>query len=272
MTLTIGEQDAKRAAKREQTGSEVDLCDRLRDWSERLGFEVYPEVHGWDLVLVADKPTALERHGIEIQPGEQVGIHAKLRPSCEVLMQAVPWNEDTPGPRHPFVAVPQAGHGFKFIAHRLGLGVIETDTHGRRPTWKRVELPPEIKIAEWPRARPPHVSQLKLPPVASRAISAGAPSPRVLSEWRVKALRFLAFARGRATFTCSELVTFGLGKSWVDNWGEPEDWTTETRRGKTVRVRTYRLTTKEEKLPDWGYRDVAAEMLAAEAAAKTEGA
>lgn len=270
MSLTIGEQDAKRAAKREQTGSEVDLCDRLRDWAERLGFEVYPEVHGWDLILVADKPTALERHGTEIQPGEQVGVHAKLRSSCEVLMQALPWNDDTPGPRHPFVAVPQAGQGFKFIAHRLGIGVIETDIHGRLPTWKRAELPPEIKIVGYARPRPLSVAQLKLPPIASRAIVAGAPSPRVLSEWRVKALRFLAFARGRTTFTGSDVVRFGLGKSWVDNWGEPDDWMTEVRRGKTVRVRTYRLTTKAEKLPDWGYRDVAAEMLAAEAAIKTE--
>lgn len=85
-----------------------------------------------------------------------------------------------------------------------------------------------------------------------------------------KALRFLAFARTQATFTGTDIVRFGLGKSWVDNWGEAEDWTTETRRGKTVRVRTYKLTTKEEKLPDWGYRDVAAEMLAADAARKAE--
>lgn len=267
MTLTIEEADAKRAAKR--TESEIELCNRIRAWAEGLGFEVYPEVSGWDLVLVADKPIALKRHGTEIQPGEQVGIHAKLRPSCEVLMQALPWNEDTAGPRHPFVAVPQAGQGFKFIAHRLGLGVIETDALGKLKGWHSTERERVLKISEWPRARPPHVSQLKLPPVASRAISAGAPSPRVLSEWRVKALRFLAFARGQATFTCSDVVRFGLGKSWVDNWGEPDDWTTETRRGKTVRVRTYKLTTKAEKLPDWGYRDVAAEMLAADAA-KTE--
>lgn len=255
-------------AGKPRTESEVELCDRLRDWAEGLGFEVYPEVAGWDLVLVADKPTAFERHGAQILAGEQVGIHAKLRPSCEVIVQALPWNEDSPGPRHPFVAVPQAGQGFKTIAHRLGIGVIETDLFGRTPGWKRDELKGSIKIAGHARPRPSTVAQLKLPPVASRVIVAGCPSPRVLSEWRVKALRFLAFARGRTTFTCSDVVGFGLGKSWVDNWGEPEDWTTETRRGKTVRVRTYRLTTKTEKLPDWGYRDVAAEMLAAEAAPK----
>ncbi|HVZ89605.1 MAG TPA: hypothetical protein VHG72_21770 [Polyangia bacterium] len=253
-------------AAKPRSESEVNLCDRLRAWAEGLGFEVYPEVSGWDLVLVCEKPTELERHGTTIQPGEQVGIHAKLRPSCEVLMQAAPGGDDDRGPRYPFVAVPRAGRGFKYIARRLGLGVIEADAAGKRLHWNSPERERVIKISEDARPRRVDILQLKLPPVASRAIVAGAPSPRVLSEWRVKALRFLAFARSRSTFRCSDLVGFGLSKTWLDRWGDPVDWTTETRRGKTVRVRTYKLTEKPENLPDWGYTDVAAEMLAVEPA------
>jgi hypothetical protein len=250
--------------------SEVDLCDQIRDWAERLGFDVYPEVAGWDLVLVADKPLSFrslqtsrrfEDPAPDVLPGDQVGIHAKLRPNCDVLLQACPWNPDAPGPRLPFVAVPRAGSGFCGVAHRLGLGVMETDPFGRF----KFEARSEVKISEFPRRRPDDVKQLTLPPIASRAIAAGAPSPRVLGEWRVKALRFLTFARDRDTFTCTDLVGFGLSKSWVERFGEPEGWTEETRRGKVVRVRTYKLTAKAERLPDWRYGDVYAEMLAAEA-------
>ena len=56
--------------------TEVRLCDRIRAWAEALGFVVYPEVCGWDLVLVArDRVLQLGRHAVS--PGEQVGIHAK---------------------------------------------------------------------------------------------------------------------------------------------------------------------------------------------------
>lgn len=254
------------------TESEIQLCHRLRDWAERLGFEVYPEVQGWDLVLVATKPTELQRHSRQIiATGEQVGIHAKLRANCDVLVQALP----PPGagigysyPHHPFVAVPSPGEGFQILARRFGIGVIATDGQRRRrqgwPVYgSRIygdATEPTVR-SESSHAAGEH-EPLKLPPIASRCIVAGAPSPRVLSEWRVSALRFLTFARQVETFTAAQLQGFGLGKSWVDRWGEPVDWTTETRRGKTVRIRTYRLTARAEALPDWGYKDVAAELAA----------
>lgn len=141
------------------------------------------------------------------------------------------------------------------------------------PTLRR-----EIPAAAWrlcgraaPR-RPPPLPRIKkrlpLPPVASRVISAGAPSPRVLSPWRVRALRFLAAVRERGTFTVTDVKAHKISASWVERWGVAVDWTTEVRRGKTVRVRVYRLTTNPEKLPDWGYKDVAAELAAADAAGK----
>jgi len=247
------------------TGSEIELCDRLREWAERLGFEVYPEVAGWDLVLVASEPRALGRYGQEIAPGEQVGIHAKLRANCDVLAQAMPGDwADGSAPTWPMVAAPTAGSSFRFVARRLGIGVIEAEPVA--PAYRDKGDPRVVEQARRSEQKP-----LALPPVASRAIVAGAPSPRVLSPWRVKALRFLSFARTATgcRFGASDVKTHGLSVSWVERWGVPVDWTTEVRRGKTARVRVYQLTDNAERLPDWGYRDVYAEMVAADAAAAT---
>jgi hypothetical protein len=243
------------------TETEVALCDRIRAWAEGLGFEVYPEIAGWDLVLVTSAPRALDRdHRYMVSPGDQVGIHAKLRANCDVLSQAVPGDFATYGPTFPMVGVPVAGGAFKYIAERLGVGVIEapaaTDAfHGYG----------NVRVSRFPRRS--KMEPLSLPPVASRAIQAGAPSPRQLSPWRIKALRFLAFARAAdgQRFAASDIKAHGLSKDWVDRWGIPVDWTTEVRRGKSVRVRVYRLIDAVEKLPDHGYEDVAAELAAADA-------
>lgn len=249
------------------TARETDLCDRIREWSERQGFEVYPEVSGWDLVLVTAEPRTLDARGraLNVMPGEQVGIHAKLRANCEVLCQAYP-NADpefvnwTHGPTFPMVAVPVAGNGFSFVAARLGIGVI-TSPDERGP---RIDTLP----------RRAQSKPLHLPPVASRAIVAGAPSPRQLSVWRVKALRFMAGVRATSDqrFTVTTLKAYGLSASWVERFGVAVDWTSEIRRGKAVRVRVYRLTDKAEQLPDWGYKDVAAELWAADRKAQEPAA
>lgn len=242
--------------------SEVDLCDRLRDWAERLGFEVYPEVHGWDLVLVTSETRHLDRDRRQtVEPGEQVGIHAKLRANCDVLEQAAPSDFAGYGPTWPMVAVPVAGHSFRYIARRLGIGVIEV-----LPPSKTFTTHGEPRVVQG--ARQSEAKLLPLPPVASRVIKAGAPSPRQLSPWRIKALRFLAFARAAADhrFATSDIKAHGLSKDWADRWGVPVDWATEVRRGKTVRVRVYQLISAADKLPDHGYEDVAAELAAADAA------
>jgi hypothetical protein len=253
-------------ALKKASESEVDLCDRLRDWAERLGFDVYPEVHGWDMVLVSSEPRTLGRYGLAVAPGQQVGIHAKLRPSCEVLAQAIvdpAWRR----PHFPFVAVPQAGQGFRVIARHLGIGIILSDSAGRRLARWGESKDPQITVSSEPPRDPGEVKPLELPPIASRAISAGAPSPRVLSPWRVKALRFLKHARAEGTFRVSTVLGFGLSKAWVERWGDPIDWTVEIKRGKQVRVRVYKLVEKSQALPDFGYEDVAQELWKAEEAA-----
>ncbi len=271
--------------------SEVDLCDRLREWAERLGFEVFPEVKGWDMVLVL--PAGVAPAGLQpprsryapppihlVQPGQQVGIHAKLRASCELLAQAMAparrWRTGTSYPHLPFVAAPRPGEGFCALARRLGIGVIDTDPQARRPRWHgiteadRRRSDPLVKA--WPGAEynalhaAGSLKPLALPPIASRAIRAGAPSPRVLSTWRVSAIRFLAFARAADTWTVADLERHGINRAWADRWGDLVETRPIVRRGRSVRVNIYRLITDASRLPDAGYEDVAAELLAADAA------
>jgi hypothetical protein len=255
-----------RAGARASTGAEVDFCARLRTWAEGLGFVVYPEVQGWDLVLVAEAAKELytehgrrESNPMTVRAGHQLAIHAKLRPSFEVLEQACKGWQGGPGPAYPFVAVPgQPGDGFLSIARRLHVGVLG-------------ELAGPVVMVELYHAQ--DRLPLALPPIATRHIAAGAPSPRVLSPWRVKALRFLAFARARGVepIFASDVKGHGLSKDWVDKWLLGIGWAyvDNPRAGArgapaVVKVRTYRLIQHSpEALPDFGYEDVAAELAAA---------
>lgn len=251
-----------------RTESEVDLCDRLRDWAERLGFEVYPEVAGWDLVLVATERVETGRLGGifgRAEIGYQVGIHTKLRASCEVLAQALPPAADYPFsyPHFGYVAAPRPGEGFRTLARHLGIGVIDTDPQARTWNGRAKSAGPDPVVRSQPPLRLD--KPLALPPVASRAILAGAPSPRVLSEWRVKAIRFLIWARTQENFTTADLGRFGISRAWADRWGDHVDTVIEKRRGRPVRVYRYRLVADVSRLPDAGYRDVAAEIAAADA-------
>lgn len=245
--------------------TEVDLCERVRDWLERCGFEVYPEVAGWDLIAVRLAPGQLAVRGRDrtVLALEQVGIHAKLRANCDVLAQAMRDDDHRRYPAHPFVAVPRPGQAFVRVARQLGLGVIDSDGRKRRPAWKTRADPAgavdPVAVA-WPQAH--GNPQLVLPPIASRVIVAGAPSPRSLSPWRVKALRFLIWARQQESFAASDVAGFGLRPHWAQSWGlllryEPR----RNKAGRSYNCPVYRLRTEPELLPDAGYKDVAAELL-----------
>ena len=223
--------------------TEADLCDRIRAWAEEAGFEVYPEVQGWDLVLVARMDRSIDR--LDVRMGEQVGVHAKLRANCEVLAQALPprWAEVS-YPDFGVVAAPTAGRGFLHVARHLGIGVVEL--RGARP---RLTVQPRRVDARQP---------LVLPSFASRVIRAGTPSPRQLSAWREKALTFLRWARANdGQIGLADLKRHGIARNWAQAWLV---WTGE--RGRDRRTLIYRLTDNPQALPDHGYEDVYAELCA----------
>lgn len=236
------------------------MCAAIRAWAEGRGFTVWPEVEGWDLVLTCERPTFLDVL-TEVQPGQQLGIHAKLRAGCEVLAQARSMNRR---PTWRMVAVPVASREFAEIAEALKIGVVVTSKHRGR------ELRSPIVVAR------PQMSSgelLRLPSIASRAILAGLPSPRVLSPWRDRALRFEVFARANdGRITVDDLKRHGFKRHWADRWlvrATGDDGRVVPGPLFNKRLGMYRLHPNPMHLPSYGYEDVREEIelaMAAEAA------
>lgn len=243
--------------------SEAAFCDRLRTWAENLGFTVYPEIEGWDMVLCAKHEILIDNPrdyrgtnrgygGQRVPAGAQLGIHAKLVANSDVLAQAVgPLAHHDPAyPALPFVAVPRHGESFAVLARHMGVGIVT----GWQDQFVISVTARQRTSSKW----------LTLPPIASRAIQAGVPSPRSLGEWRLKALRFLEWARAQDSFAMDDLRRFGLNPSTCDSWLYPIAWKYADGKGKraVVKVRTYRIQ-EGKHLPDAGYEDVMAELRAA---------
>lgn len=244
------------------TSSEQAFCERLRAWAENLGFTVYPEIAGWDLVLCAEHeilidppddyyPFGRSARAQTVAAGAQVGIHAKLKANADVLAQAIgPQAEHDPAyPALPFVAVPKHGESFAVLARRLGVGIIQA--------WEDTFV---ITVTARPadRSRP-----LALPPIASRAIQAGVPSPRSLGDWRIKALRFLEWARQQDSVTLDDVRRFGMHpERWRGAWLRPVGFKYADGKGKraVVKLTTYRIREGKATLPDVGFEDVMAEL------------
>lgn len=244
------------------SASEQAFCERIRTWAENLGFTVYPEIEGWDLVLCAEHEILIDdprphrgnfyAGAQRVSPGAQLGIHAKLVANAEVLAQVVgPLAHHDPAyPALPFVAVPRHGGSFHVIARHMGVGIItaheDTFIITTRPRFDRVVRP------------------LPLPPIASRAIQAGVPSPRSLGEWRIKALCFLEWARAQDAVVLEDLRRFGLHPSTCRHWLRPVGFRYADGTGKraVVKLTTYRLR-EGARMPDQGYEDVMAELRAA---------
>jgi len=227
--------------------TEADFCARIRTWAEAAGFTVYPEVCDWDLVLVVGGGTPTTMRMLDLRHGDQIGIQAKLRANCDVLQQALPTGY---GPEWRFVAAPKTGSGFRAVAERLGIGVIESYERDA----EHLSISP-FRLRVWPNRI--DSKRLKLPSIASRAIVAGVPCPRQLSTWRENALRFIAWARQQPDqiVRSRDLRRFGLAPArWHHTWLTPIHPVISTCR--------WRLGGTEP-LPDVGYEDVAAELAAA---------
>lgn len=165
--------------------SEADLCAETRPLFEAAGWDVYPEVGGWDLLLVmggnASSPPAWLLRGrsfVSPEPGFQVGVEAKLRPGLKVLAQVCDRVRYYPRGAHPNAAailVPRRSSEFKAVCDSLQIEVVTPQMFTRYP-WHFAPAP------RWPG------SGLKLPEVALQG-SGGEASPRVMSAWRHGALR-----------------------------------------------------------------------------------
>lgn len=248
--------------------TEAELCAEFTKVARANGWEVYAETGGWDLLLVwtGDAPVLvydsghreLELHNgpeegfsgsklaamedeIELAPGDQWGIQAKLRGSFEVIDQAlvgVQWVERgrtqrMAAPDFRSVLVPSASAPFLHICSHLRLGVVTpliTDVY--RPTYR------------WT-TRLQHT----LPPIVP-SWTGGAPSPKSLSHWRVQALKICARLRAGEILMRKDFKEYEINiKTFVQR-----HWILSTGHGQYV-MNPMSLTTPDPMLrfPDIGY-------------------
>lgn len=176
-------------------GSETELCAQLIDVARAAGYQAHPEVGNWDVLLVCR------------ETGDQVGVQAKLRPSVDVLAQALT-DERHPGPEVHAVLVPTASRAFLSVARTsrvhvfqgVHLGSLDMPTVlARAQRWQH-------RVREWA----PEV-EIRFP--------AGVPSPKRVTPWKMSAVKLCLLARSRGYVTRKDLTELKLDPTW---WFNPK--------------------------------------------------
>jgi hypothetical protein len=191
--------------------SEAALCEAFTAEARAEGWTVYPETSGWDLLLVRDTDGAQE----------QIGVEAKLRCNLDVVAQALTPAEQLAGPDRHTILVPKTSGSLVFLAAALGLGVAcmasiarqhEMDAYYRNHRMQR--LP--IRLWMRPGRLWAHPQHAWLPPVVPDG-AAGVPSPRVLSRWKVQAIRLCLRLESQGSVTTEDFDELGINhRRWVD--------------------------------------------------------
>lgn len=165
------------------SGTEHQLCEELHCRADKHGWLFYPEICGWDILLV--------------RQGVQIGIQAKTSANCHVIYQAmaeVRYRNDTAnliadrkvrcGPHFRAVLVPIEAD-FVSVAHWLGIWVFGTHDFGDALLESPVGQPKFQWIPEKLHTLPDVIPQ----------VPAGVPSPVSLTPWKQRALKLLARAQ-----------------------------------------------------------------------------
>lgn len=190
----------RRPKSPETPKSEEELCGLFTEHATASGWTVYPECEDWDMLLVKDKT--------------QIGVQAKLRQNWEVLWQALrQLRINKSGPNAAAILVPEAHHRFHDLCRMSRLLCFAPYRTGRfgRSFWP---LPDQISrdyLWSFPEPvwTPPAVPQLP----------AGVPSPKSLTQWRVKAIRMCRQLRRKGFVTTRTFKLLGMSPStWVNRW------------------------------------------------------
>jgi len=227
---------------------EAELCERFAAAAREQGWDVFPEVAGWDLVLVFRGAPRERRHyepRCDARPGDQLALEAKMRASVDALAQAHQrsrWQ----GPDFRGVLVPEASRDFRYLAGELRLHTFDLSFCG---PWKRKRAPTQdrrlLSVSEamrWDRDR-----RLWLPPIPLQG-PGGQPSPRRLTRWRIAALRLCVLLRSRGWLTSEDFRREKISiATWRDRWIRADH--AGPREGKLVRY----LAVPDVALPDAGY-------------------
>jgi len=198
-----------------QCVSEGELCDRFSIIARANGWQVFPEVGGWDLLLVGNKI--------------QIGIEAKMRCNIRVLVQAMRRSLSYRYPDYRAVLVPKASSDLVYICKHLRILVFDLNT-------RVIRLISHYDLkSKYP---------LVLPAVPLQS-GGGRPAPRSLTTWRQNALRLCYLLRAQGYVTGKDFNALGLNRqNWIRRWVD--------RSGRVGRHARY-VARPGAELPDSGY-------------------
>ena len=228
--------------------SEADLCAVFASKARDEGWEVFPEVKGWDLVLRWPLPPPEWRQWPAA--GDLVGVEAKNAPSSlDALLQVAERRKDSRdfphhgGPHFTAILVPTASATYRRIATHLHTAVFVPS--GDRTVINALETRDHSTRGMW---LPPFVPNLP----------AGTPSPRTLSKWRMRALGVVLELRRKGFVTRNDFVAHGFSPNEASQWAQ-RHWLRNTgdREGKLVK---YAPGSNTRTSPTAGYEDVLTQM------------
>lgn len=229
---------------------EADLCASFAESAKEQGFKVFPETSNWDLLLVAEKELVISKY-VVCAKGDTIGVQAKLRPSLELLSQTIPRWADT-GPDFILMAVPHASPAFHHVAQCLHLNVVTPENRFSR-LCKDGSL--EFSSKVWWNIRPVHRHYFAKPPwypdIDVEHMPAGVPSPRSLTQWKVKAIQLCLHAEKAGFITIEDFARFGVSPHrWIQG-----GWI-EALPGEGKRKQRKYVLSKSDDLPHRRYANV----------------
>lgn len=217
--------------------TENDLCEAFVSAAKESGWDTYPEVEGWDLVLVGPVPQGQVSNRLETGDRNYItiGIQAKLGRSWKVLSQGI--KNPHRGPDYRAVLVPRGGDEFSALCRELGLGLYTQEG------WWQIRIPSGARF--WDPVYP--ITLPSIPDVGSP----GSPAPIQLTPWRERAIVLCRILLLRGYLTGADFDRLNVSrKIWRDrSWIRNDGWIRDGER----RVAMYRLGTAPNHLPDSGY-------------------
>lgn len=225
--------------------TEATLCERLATVARAQGFKVYSETCGFDMLLVATEQAS------GFQPGDRIGVEAKLAANVTLLAQALPREVNKEGAAHYYVAlVYSASDEFKDVARRLRISTVEID---------RIDYAGKLfsfASCRWYRHEVTKLSWL--PDCEVPKLAAGVPAPVRLTKWKMDAIKLCLLCEERGFLLRKDFADAGISMTrWYKlKWIRREDVESPLRLQGSRKLQSYVLV-PESKPPHLRYPDVA---------------
>lgn len=206
---------------------EAELCEQLRGVARAVGFKVYAETGGHDLLLIAGADCK------GFKEGDQIGIQAKLRENIQVLAQALPAKGIySQGPHYYAVLVPHASAEFKQVAHAAQISVIAGDSlaprrFGGRSNYEgglgEYTMTSDFGRVRW--FRQDHMAKpCWVPDCEVDGLKAGVAGPVQITKWKMQAIKLCMVGVERGYLTSRDFKDHGiemsrwLAKGWIEGY------------------------------------------------------